>query len=68
MADYERLVDAEDLTDEMAQTIATSKREEAARWRLVEHLDQVHSRTPDVSEEEAEQDIQQAIQAVRASQ
>jgi prevent-host-death family protein len=68
MADYERLVVSEDLPDEMAQAIATSKREEAARWRLVEHLDQVHSKTPDVSEEEAEQDIHQAIQAVRANQ
>lgn len=48
------------------QPLVTKKQNEAARRRLVDLLDQVHSKTPDVPEEEATLDIQEAIQAVRA--
>jgi prevent-host-death family protein len=66
MADYERLITSEDLPEEVAQAVSTSKREEVARRHLVEFLDQVHSRTPSIAESEADRDIQEAIRAVRA--
>ena len=66
IADYERLMVPEEMPDEFAQTVAVSSKEEMARRRLIEFLDQVQTRIPEVSEEEADRDIQEAIQAVRA--
>ena len=66
MADYERLITPEELPAEIAQEVRTSTKQERARRRLLTFLKEVHQKMPDVSEEEADQDIQQAIQAVRA--
>ena len=65
MSDYEKLIDFEELPAGVGEDIATSRKEEAARKRLIKFLDKVHSKTPKVSEEEAGLDIQEAIRAVR---
>jgi len=45
--------------------VAISKKEELARRRFLEYLEQAYPKTPLVPEEEAEEDIQEAIRAVR---
>ncbi len=66
MADYERLVNAEDLPADLADEIASSSKAMHARSQLAAFLDQVHDKIPDVPEEEVERDIAEAVQAVRA--
>lgn len=66
MQDYERLVAAEDLPDEISQEIVSSAQAASSRTRLKEFLAHAHPQIPDVPEEEVNQDIQEAITAVRA--
>jgi prevent-host-death family protein len=66
MADYERLIPAEELPAEVAHTVSTAVKEELARQRLLEFLDQIHQRMPEIPEEEAELDVLEAVRAVRA--
>ena len=66
MSDYEKLITLEELPAGVVEDVTTSGKEEAARKRLIKFLDKVHSKTPKVSEEEANLDIQEAIQSARA--
>ena len=52
--------------NEIAEEASTHSEVDRAHVRLLEVLDRVHAYMPDVTEEEANQDIQEAIQAVRA--
>ena len=65
IADYEHFISPQDLPGEIARTVATGTEEERASRRLLAFLDQIHRKLPDVPEEEAEQEIQEAVQAVR---
>ena len=65
MADYERLINTEDLPEEEAALIERSGKEVRARARLAEFLAQAHAEVPRVPEEEAERDIEEAVRAVR---
>lgn len=65
MADYERLVSADELPEEVAQAVNTSAKEELARQRLLDFLEHVHEKTPAIPEDEAELDIQEAVEVVR---
>lgn len=62
MSDYERLLP----NDNIPQEISHSIKEEQARRRLLKLLDEVQDKAPDVSEKEANQDIEEAIKAVRS--
>ena len=66
MQDYERLVAAGDLPEGIAQEITRSAEASASRARLKEFLADVHPQIPDVPEEEVDQDIKEAITAVRS--
>lgn len=66
MADYERLINTEALPAEVTEEVSVSTKEERARQRLLRLLERVHRKLPDVPEEEAQKDIEEAIQAVRA--
>lgn len=68
ISDYESMINSTDstLSDTDAQEIAASSRREQAHARLIKLLDQAHAQMPDVSEEEADRDINEAIRAVRA--
>lgn len=63
--DNERPVKPEELPAELAEDVARGK-EVRARSRLLDYLEQVHATVPEVPEEEVEQAIREAIQAVRA--
>lgn len=64
--DYERLITEGEARENRAnQGRSVSGEEAAARSRLTQFLDKVHRSMPDVPEEEVEQDIQEAIEAVR---
>src|SRR5215210_2673217 len=67
MADYERLLNAEelDLPADIAQEVASSIKAVHARARLVRILEEAQEWLPNVPEEEVEADVQAAIQAVR---
>ena len=67
MADYEQLISPEDLPAGVERTLATSTREARARQRLLAFLDRVQRELPEVSEEEAAEEIEQAIRAVRTT-
>ena len=62
MSDYELLIPYK----RMPKEISYSMKEEQARRRLIKLLDKVHSITPNVSEKEANQDIEDAIRRVRS--
>ncbi|GAC1533615.1 MAG: hypothetical protein NVS2B7_00970 [Herpetosiphon sp.] len=66
MADYQRLINAEDLPPEVAQAVAASSNAMHARSDLAAFLEQVHARVPDVPTEEVDRDIAEAVQQVRA--
>ena len=66
ISDYERLISADELPDEVANAVTTSAKEEQARQRILDYLEQVHKKTPTVPEDEAELDIREAVEAVRA--
>lgn len=68
MADYERLIKPDELPTEVAHEVSVSTREEQARRRLLKLLERVHQKMPDVPEEEAQEDIEEAIRAVRAGE
>ena len=68
IADYERLVDTEELPTEVAIEVNTSIKEERAGSRLLEFLSQAQADLPEVPEEEAERDIAKAIRIVRSKQ
>ncbi len=65
IADYERLINGEDVPADVQEEVATRGKEERARSRLLDLLDEAHATMPDVPEEEVEQDIAEAVQAVR---
>jgi prevent-host-death family protein len=69
IGDYERLVSGEELPAELRDEMAASSRGSVAGVRLsrlLDFLEEVHGHMPDVSEEEAERDIAEAIRVVRA--
>ena len=65
MQDYERLVAAKQSPEGVADNIASSSKAAAARARLKAFLAEVHAQMPAVPEEEVEEDIREAIAAVR---
>ncbi|HEX9988640.1 MAG TPA: type II toxin-antitoxin system prevent-host-death family antitoxin [Chloroflexia bacterium] len=68
IADYERLMQGETLPDEIAEDVAIGSRTGRAHASLVGFLDRVQAHMPEVPEEEANQDIAEAIREVRAEQ
>ena len=69
IADYERFINPEDLPASLRAEIASSSKGSTARTKLaslIEFLDSVHASIPAVDEVEAERDILEAIQEVRA--
>ena len=68
MQDYERLVAAENLPEEVAEEVASSSKAAAARAHLKAFLAKAHAQMPEVPDEEVEEDIQEAIAAVRQQQ
>lgn len=62
---YARLVNSADLSAELSQEVLTSSTELQARAQLESLLARVHAKVPTVKEDEAEQDIAAAVQAVR---
>jgi prevent-host-death family protein len=65
MTDYEQLVEAAELPAEIEPAVAASAREARARECLLGFLDRVQGRLPEVPEEEAAEEIERAIRAVR---
>lgn len=65
MAAYAQLAGTEALPAELAQEVAISSAELEARIQLGALLADVHAKVPAVPEDEAEQDIAAAVQAVR---
>lgn len=63
---YESMVSNGALPKELAEEVAIAAKRQRAHADLADFLREVHKRMPEVSEEEAEQDILEAIQAVRA--
>lgn len=68
MQDYERLVAAEQLPEEVADDVALSSKAAAARARLKAFLAEAHAQMPAVPDDEVEEDIREAIAAVRQRQ
>jgi hypothetical protein len=66
ISDYERLVNRADLPLELADEVAASVRNVRARARLTDFLNEVQEDLPQVSEEAAARDIEEAVRAVRA--
>jgi prevent-host-death family protein len=66
--DYTRLVAGKDLPQEVAEELQTEAQAAQARTQLQAFLDGVHRKLPSIADEETEQDIQEAIQAVRSSE
>lgn len=66
IADYERMVSPEDLPTGIAEEIEKSARRARAHTSMRAFLEDVHSRMPDVSEEETNAEISEAIREVRA--
>ncbi len=65
MQDYERLIAGDELPNTVIQEVARGAKAADARTRLRAFLAEAHRQLPDVPEAEVDQDIQQAIQAVR---
>lgn len=65
MADYERLAN-HNLPAKIGYEVGKSARQERARLSMRAFLEDLHHRMPGISEKEANKDIKQAIQAVRA--
>lgn len=65
MQDYERLVAAVQSPEGVADDIASSSKAAAARARLKAFLAEVHAQMPAFPEDEVEEDIREAISAVR---
>jgi prevent-host-death family protein len=65
--DYTRLVAGKDLPQEVAEELQTEAEAAQARSKLQAFLDAIHRKLPSIPDEETEQDIQEAIQAVRSS-
>lgn len=61
MQDYERLI----ASDELPDAVARGAKAADARMRLRAFLAEAHRQLPDVPEAEVDQDIQQAINAIR---
>ena len=68
MQDYARLVAAEQSPEGVADDIASSGKAAAARARLKALLAEAHAQMPAVPEDEVEEDIREAIAAVRQQQ
>lgn len=66
MQDYAQLVEEKDLPEGVKPAIANGMHAADARLRLRTFLTAAHQQMPDVSEEEVEQDIQTAINAIRS--
>lgn len=65
--DYAQLVADQELPQDLEVELTAATERERAHERLTGLLAEVHSHMPDVSEEEAEQDILEAIRAVRSA-
>lgn len=63
--DYERLVAASETEGDVAPNLEVSSEEARARARLSQFLEEAHQGMPDVPEDEMEEDVQEAIEAVR---
>lgn len=63
--DYEQLIEEGDLPAEKAAELGRESETARARTRLAEFLARVQAQMPDVPADEVEQDIEEAIQAVR---
>ena len=61
ISDYERFIPQ----DKISTDLANSMREDRARKQLIKLLDKVHEKMPQVSEDEANQDIEKAIHSIR---
>ena len=61
ISDYEKLIPQ----DKVSIDLANSIKEDKARKQLLKFLDKVHKKMPQISEDEANQDIQKAIYAIR---
>ena len=66
IADYKRLLEAEGAAPATHPKVTRANRMSEARKRLRTVLARVHAKAPAVSAAEAEQDIRQAVRAVRA--
>lgn len=65
MADYEQLIAAEEIPAELETELAASVKEARARERLMAFLDRVQSELPEISEEQAAEEIAEAIRSTR---
>ncbi len=66
MSDYQRLFESEGESAAVAQMVTSASRREVARREVKKFLASVHAKMPDVSEAEADRDIDQAIREVRS--
>ena len=66
MQDYERYVSQEDMPEEISEEVRKSAKASASRARLKEFLEAVHPNIPDNPDEDVQQDIEDAITAVRS--
>lgn len=66
IADYQEIFALDETGS--AEATGEDQRRRQARLSLAEFLKQVHSQPPDMSEDEAEADIAEAVQATRSSQ
>ena len=67
IADYAELINSDGLTEELADEVAWSGKLVQARTGLAHFLDQAHANLPEVGEDEAALDIEEAIRGVRMS-
>lgn len=65
MQDYERLIANHALPGAVAQSVERGARAADARSRLRAFLAEIHKQLPDLPDTEVDQEIQQAIEAVR---
>ena len=63
--DYEQFMNQADLPDDLRVEMVASSKGLASAKRMAQFLDSVHTKMPDITEEEAEKDIAEAIQTIR---
>lgn len=68
ISDYEQFLTqvGSDEIESVEAQISTASAQNQAGNRLMEFLDELHAKMPDVPEEQAQKDIEEAITAVRA--
>jgi prevent-host-death family protein len=65
VADYQERFSEPKASAALEETLSAASRRELASRQLREVLDRVHAQMPDVSEEEVDRDIAEAVRAVR---